>query len=67
MKRTVATVKQYDYSSMKEFEKHKSEMIEKGYHFIENNGSSLSMAFNHGTLNDEKWVYTASYIKSDMM
>lgn len=34
MKRSILTLKQYDYTNQKEFEKHKKEMENKGYMLI---------------------------------
>lgn len=61
MKRTVSTIKQYDYSSKKEFEKHKKEMKERGYHFIE---GLFDGWLDASEIQDNKWKFTASYIKS---
>lgn len=62
MKKYVSTIKQYDYSSKEEFEKHKKEMLEKGYFLIEN--GMLKGALDPQELQDEKWKFTAAYIKS---
>ena len=65
MKRSVLTVKQYDYSSIEEFERHKKEMKTKGYHLTTT--GNFGDAFDHGIINgSEKWVYTACYFKDTM-
>ena len=67
MKRTISTVKTYDYTSMKEFEKHCIEMSSKGYCLIKDDGSLIGNAFSHGEIvNDEKYVYSASFVKSTL-
>lgn len=65
MKRTVATIKQYDYTSKKEFEGHKIKMKEKGYVLIDN--GMFNNTLKHRELDDYKWKYTAYFVKSDMM
>lgn len=65
MKRCYGTIRMYDYTSQKEFEKHKQEMKEKGYMLIENGMFGGTM--NPETLDCEKWKFTACFIKSDMI
>lgn len=65
MKRTIATIKQFDYTSKEEFEKDIPKMKEKGYTLIE--GGMFNNCLQHQEIEDIKWKYTASFIKSDMM
>lgn len=54
MRRTVATIKQYDYESKEEFEKDIPNMKKKGYHVMSTND------FKHGEIygsEDSKWKY----------
>ena len=62
MKRYVSTIKQYDYSSNEEFEKHKKEMIEKGYYLVDR--GMFGGIFDPHELQDEKWKFSATYLKS---
>lgn len=61
MKRAVSTIKQYDYTSKEDFEKHKKEMKEKGYFLIE---GLFDGWLDAKEIDDVKWKFTASYIKS---
>lgn len=65
MKRNYGVIRMYDYSSKKEFEKHKKQMEKKGYHLIDNGMFNGSMDPGE-LLGSETWKYTACYIKSDM-
>lgn len=65
MKRQYATIKQFDYSSKEEFEKHKVEMENKGYRLIK--GIFSGVLDPNEILGDDNWKYSASFIKSDMM
>lgn len=65
MRRQYGVIRMYDYTSKKEFEKHKQEMIQKGYMLIENGMFNRSMEPQE--MEDEKWKFTACFIKSDMI
>ena len=66
MKRSILTLKQYDYTNQQEFEKHKKEMENKGYMLITDK-YPLSQFFNHQEIvNGGKWCYTATYIKQTL-
>lgn len=61
MKRSVSTIKQYDYTSEADFQNHKKEMKAKGYFLIE---GLFDGCLDPAEVQDEKWKFTASYIKS---
>lgn len=62
MKRAVGIIKQYDYSSKEEFENHKKQLQERGYFLID--GGMLGGVLDPQELQNEKWKFTAAYIKS---
>lgn len=67
-KRTVATIKQYDYTSKEEFLKDIPKMLEKGYTLVDN--GMINDCLKHGEIvgdDDGKWKYTAYFLKSPMM
>lgn len=59
-KRTVATIKQYDYTSKEEFEKDIEVMKSKGYFLLN------SKEFKHGELKEDNWKYTGYFIKDTL-
>lgn len=63
-KRQHGLIRMYDYISKEEFEKHKKEMWDKGYHLIE---GLFDGCLDASEIDDETWKYTACYLKSDMM
>lgn len=65
MKRSILTIKQYDYSSVAEFEKHKKEMKSKGYFLLDENYMG-GMFKAQEVVNGDKWVFTACYMKDTM-
>lgn len=65
-KRTVCTIKQFDYTSKEEFEKDISRMREKGYHLIKKNDYGWSEHFGHDELDDAVWKYTAYFMKDTL-
>lgn len=62
-KRQHGLIRMYDYISKAEFEKHKKEMENKGYHLIE---GIFGGCLDAQEMDDETWKYTACYLKSDM-
>lgn len=63
-RRQYAVIRQYDYTSKAEFEKHVKEMESKGYVLVKGfYGGQLDPSEMDG----EVWTYTASFIKSDML
>lgn len=64
MKKSVYTLKQYDYTSQAEFKKHSQEMKEKGYRLLTDEFNS--MFNNQEIIGDEKWHYTACYCKDTL-
>lgn len=63
-KRTVATIKQFDYTSKDEFQKDIDRMKKKGYFLVEN---GMLNGLTHGEVLDDTWRYTAYFVKTDMM
>lgn len=66
MKREYAIIRQFDYSNKEEFETHKSEMEKEGYKLVKGMYSGIMDPCEIGEAND-KWRYTASFIKSDIL
>jgi len=64
MKRSILTIKQYDYTSIEEFKKDSEEMIKKGYILLDE--KYLDGKFNHGEVTFGKWKYTACYMKDNI-
>lgn len=68
-KRTVATIKQFDYASKEEYEKDIPRMEKRGCFPV--NGLVLGRTLKDGEIGDSdedcEWRYTAYFIKSDMM
>lgn len=65
-KRSIATVKCYDYTSKEEFEKDIEPMKEKGYRVIEK--GMFNGAINHGEIvgSENKWKYSAWFLKETL-
>ena len=63
-KRTIATIKQFDYTSKEEFENDIKTMKSKGYVLTDGMGYNLNSQALEG---DDKWKYTAYFIKSDLV
>ena len=66
MKRTISTIKQFDYTSKEEFEKDIKSMKEKGYTLINNGMFNNSLTAGKIT-GDDKWKYTGYFIQSKFM
>ncbi len=64
-RREHSQIKMYDYISKEEFEKHRIQMEDKGWHLIKEGMFNGTM--NPTYLDDEVWKYTACFIKSDLM
>lgn len=65
-KRTVATIKQFDYTSKEVFLKDIEKMKQKGYHLIHDgmyNGKLDPQELN----GDDTWKFTAYFVKSSMI
>lgn len=63
-RRQYAVIRQYDYVSKEEFQKHRVEMEKKGYILVE---GFFSKALDPYEMEDGYWKYSASFIKSDLM
>jgi hypothetical protein len=61
-KRTISTIKQFDYTSKVEFLNDVNKMKLKGYILVDN--GMYNDVLKHGAVDDEVWKYTASFIKS---
>jgi hypothetical protein len=67
-KRTVATVKQFDYTSREAYEKDIPKMKAKGY--VPTEGLGWGEMLKGGKIvgsEDSEWKYSAFFVKSDMM
>ena len=64
MKRTATTIKQFDYTNKEEFKKDIERMKKKGYTLINNGMFGGTLEPNE--LNDDKWKYTAFFMKSSL-
>lgn len=64
MKRTVVTIKQFDYTSKEEFKKDIERMKKKGYSLIKD--GMFGGVLEPNELNDNKWKYTAFFMKSSL-
>ncbi|GCD12623.1 hypothetical protein [Clostridium tagluense] len=65
MKRTVATIKQFDYTSKEEFDKDIIVMKKKGYTLIEN--GMYNNYLNAGKIDDSTWKFSAYFVKSSLL
>lgn len=64
MKRSVLTIKEYDYTSKEEFEKDIEVMKKKGYTLIE--GGAFNGLTHHEVVGSDTWKYSAYFFKETM-
>lgn len=62
MKRKILNLVQYDYSDIKEFEKHRKIMEKNGWKLTDNTGFE-EKGFKRSHMDDESWSYTCCYYK----